>query len=184
MALLKGDIPTASWLHYQLCIRRSSKNYQSSSRRAHPATLAATLLLGFYEVWSSNHERWCTHMIGARQLIKEMPFSEMSRQILAIHQHRRQRWAEIQAQNPFGVLMPQLDNVNHELADIDLGLVRRLSGKPVNFIDNPQGSPTWESKPRRCTDRDLENFELMMDLYWWFSKMDVYQSTLGASKLL
>ncbi|ROV91661.1 hypothetical protein VMCG_09226 [Cytospora schulzeri] len=182
MALLKGDIPTASWLHYQLCIRRSSKNYQSSSRRAHPATLAATLLLGFYEVWSSNHERWCTHMIGARQLIKETPFSEMSRQILAIHQQRRQRWVEIQAQNPFGALMPQLDHVNHELADVDLGLVSRLSGKPVRFL-NPQGSPTWESKPRRCTDRDLENFELMMDLYWWFCKMDVYQSTLGASKL-
>lgn len=179
MAFLKGDIPTASWLHYQLSIRRSSKNYQNASKRAHPATLAATLLLGFYEVWSSNHERWCTHMIGARQLIRETPFSEMSRQILAIHQ-QRQRWAEMQVQSPFGALMTQLDHTNHELADVDLDLVGRLSGKPVAFID-PVG---WETKPRRCTDRDLENYELMMDLYWWFCKMDVYQSTLGATKLL
>lgn len=183
MALLKGDVPTASWLHYELCIRRSSKNYQSPSRRADPATLAATLLLGFHEVWSSNHEKWCTHMIGARQLIKETPFSEMSRQILAIHQQRRQQWVEKQVQNPFSEILPQLNNVNHELAEVDLGLVSRLSGNPVRFIDS-LASSTRESGPRRCTERDIENFEHMMDLYWWFCKMDVYQSTLGASKLL
>lgn len=79
--------------------------------------------------------------------------------------------------------MPQLDNTNHEVADVDLGLVGRFSGKPVKFMDSPS-SPTWESRPRQCTDRDLENYEHMMDLYWWFCKMDVYQSTLGASKLL
>ncbi|KAK7734941.1 hypothetical protein SLS53_007718 [Cytospora paraplurivora] len=147
------------------------------------STLAATLLLGFYEVWSSNHEKWCTHMIGARQLIKETPFSEMSRQILAIHQQRRQQWMEKQVQDPFSEILPQLNNVNHELAEVDLGLVSRLSGKPVRFIDS-LASPTRESGPRRCTERDIENFEHMMDLYWWFCKMDVYQSTLGASKLL
>ena len=122
-------------------------------------------------------------MIGARQLIKETPFSEMSRQILAIHQQRRQRWAEIQAQNPFGAFMPQFDNLSHEIAEVDLNLVSCLSGKPVKFID-ALGSPIQESRARRCTERDLENFEHMMDLYWWFCKMDVYQSTLGASKLL
>lgn len=183
MATLKGDIPTASWLHYQLCIRRSSKNYQSSIRRAHPATLAATLILGFYEVWSSNHEKWCTHLLGARQLIRETPFSEMSRQILAFHQQRRQQWTEMQMKSSFGAFVPQLGPMGHDLAEVDLDLVSRLSGKPVVFMDN-LGPFKRESKSRGCTDRDLENYEHMVDLYWWFCKMDVYQSTLGASKLL
>lgn len=183
MAVLKGDVPTASWLHYGLCTRRSSKNYRSAKRRAEPATLAATLLLGFYEVWSSNHEKWCTHMLGARQLIKETPFREMSRQILGIHQQRRQTSATTRAQNHYRAFLPQVNGSNHEIADIDLSLVTRLSGKPVDFVD---GSSEFaaRSKTRQCTERDIESFENMMDLYWWFCKMDVYQSTLGASKLL
>ncbi|KAI3402129.1 hypothetical protein diail_58 [Diaporthe ilicicola] len=182
LAVLKGDIPTASWLHYGLCTRRSAKNYQSAIRRAEPATLAATLLLGFYEVWSSNHEKWCTHMLGARQLIKETPFREMSRQVLAIHRQRRQNLVENEAQNQYGAFLPQLSSLNHEVADIDLGFVARLTGKPVNFVDYSNDSAA-DSKARQCTDRDIESHEHMMDLYWWFCKMDVYQSTLGASRL-
>lgn len=183
MAVLKGDVPTASWLHYGLCTRRSSRNYRSAKRRAEPASLAATLLLGFYEVWSSNHEKWCTHMLGARQLIRETPFREMSRQILRIHQRRRQNFAANSAQNHYASFLPHMSNSNHEIADIDLGLVSRLSGKPVNFVDG-SSEVAANSKTRHCTDRDIESFEHMMDLYWWFCKMDVYQSTLGASKLL
>lgn len=183
MAVLNGDVPTASWLHYGLCTRRSSKNYRSAKRRAEPATLAATLLLGFYEVWSSNHEKWCTHLLGARQLIKETPFREMSRQILGIHQQRRRNFAENRARNQYGAFLPHMSSSNHEIADIDLDLVNRLSGKPVNFVDD-SGEFTADPKTRHCTARDIESFEHMMDLYWWFCKMDVYQSTLGASKLL
>lgn len=183
MAVLNGDVPTASWLHYGLCTRRSSKNYRSAKRRAEPAMLAATLLLGFYEVWSSNHEKWCTHLLGARQLIKETPFRELSRQILEIHQQRRQNLARNRPKNQYGAFLPHMSGLNHEIADIDLGLVNRLSGKPVNFVGG-SSECNANSKTRHCTDRDVENFEHMMDLYWWFCKMDVYQSTLGASKLL
>ncbi|KAK7738819.1 hypothetical protein SLS63_002156 [Diaporthe eres] len=76
-----------------------------------------------------------------------------------------------------------MSSSNHEIADIDLDLVNRLSGKPVNFVDD-SGEFTADPKTRHCTARDIESFEHMMDLYWWFCKMDVYQSTLGASKLL
>lgn len=183
---MKGDVPTASWLHYGLCTRRSSKNYRSAKRRAEPATLAATLLLGFYEVWSSNHEKWCTHLLGARQLIKETPFREMSRLMLGINQQRRQSFVANRAhraQNQYAAFLPHTSTLNHEIADIDLGLVTRLSGKPVNFMGGSSESMA-DSKTRHCTERDIESFEHMMDLYWWFCKMDVYQSTLGASKLL
>lgn len=183
MAGLSGDAPTASWLHYGLCIRRNAKNYQSPTRRAQPATLAATLLLAFYEVWISNHEKWCTHMIGARHIIGETPFREMSMQAWATHQQRYQHWAEMQAQNPFADFMSHTGHPNHELAEVDLDLVRSVTGRPVYFVEGAD-SDSWRSKARTCTDRDVENYEHLADLYWWFCKMDVYQATLGGSKLL
>lgn len=72
---------------------------------------------------------------------------------------------------------------NHELAEIDLDLVRSLTGRPIYFMEGPDASD-WQSKLRTCTERDLENYEHLADLYWWFCKMDVYQATLGGSKLL
>lgn len=183
MAELAGDSPTASWLHYGLCIRRNAKNYQSSRRRAQPASLATTLLLAFYEVWISNHEKWCTHMIGARHIIGETPFRQMSMQVWAIHQQRLQQWAALQAQNPFGGFVPTSDFPNHELAEVDLDLVSGLTGRPVYFVEGADLA-SIQTRSRHCTDRDLENYEQMADLYWWFCKMDVYQATLGGSKLL
>lgn len=183
MAGLSGDSPLASWHHYGLCIRRNAKNYRSPTRRAQPATLAATLLLAFYEVWISNHEGWCTHMSGARQIIGETPLREMSMQAWAIHQQRYQQWAEMQAQNPFADFMSHTGHPSHELAEVDLDLVRSMTGRPVYFVEGAD-SDSWRSKARTCTDRDVENYEHLADLYWWFCKMDVYQATLGGSKLL
>lgn len=183
MAEIQGHPPTASWLHYHICIRRSAKNYQNPTRRAQPATLAAVLLLGFYEVWSTNHEKWCTHMLGARQIIKETPFREMSQHVWAIHRDRYRHWLELQERNPFTAFLPQIGHPNHEIAEVDFDFVRSLIGQPIHFLSGPECS-SWDTKPRSCTDKDLENYEHLADLYWWFCKMDVYQSTLGGSKLL
>lgn len=115
-------------------------------------------------------------------MIGETPFQQMSRQVWAIHRQRYQQWAELQAQDPFATFMPQAEHPNHEIAKVDLDLVRTLTGKPVYFLEGTDTA--WKTKPRTCTDRDLENYEHLADLYWWFCKMDVYQSTLGGSKLL
>lgn len=80
--------------------------------------------------------------------------------------------------------MPQQDgHPNHELAEVDLELVKSLTGRPIYFLEgiDPDAFP---SKTRKCTDKDLENYERLADLYWWFCKMDVYQAFLGGSKLL
>lgn len=183
MAELAGGSPNAAFLHSSRCITRMSKTYQSAERRAQPATLAATLLLAFYQVWISNHNEWCTHMMGARQIIRETPFLQISRKVWATHRQRHQQWAELQSQNPFVAFMPQNGHTGHELAEVDLDLVRSLTGKPVYFVEG-MGSSSWQSKSRNCTERDLENYEHLADLYWWFCKMDVYQAILGGSKLM
>lgn len=159
------------------------KNYQSVNKRAQPATLAATLLLAWFEVWTSNHDKWCTHLIGARTIIGETPLRQMSRKVWLVHRQRYQEWAEVQAQNPFAAFMPQNDYPSHELADVDLDLMKNLTGEPVYFLEGGDTS-SWQSKVRDCTERDLENYEHLADLYWWFAKMDVYQAFLGGSHLL
>ncbi|KAF3767679.1 hypothetical protein M406DRAFT_39996 [Cryphonectria parasitica EP155] len=166
MAELAGGAPTAPWVHSSRCISRIAKIYQSAERRAQPSTLAATLLLAFFEVWTSNHDKWCTHMMGARQIIRETPFRQMSRQIWTIHRQRYQQWA---------------DHPSHELAEVDLDLLRTLTGKQVYFAEGAGCS--WQPNMRSCTALDLENYEHLADLYWWFCKMDVYQAMLGGSKL-
>lgn len=184
MAELSGHGRHASGLHYGRSIRSLGKNYQSATKRAQPATLAATLLLAFYEVWSSNHDKWCTHMIGARIIISETPLSQMSRQQWTVHRQRYQQWAGVQAQNPFAAYMPQEGYPSHELAEVDLDLVKTLTGRPVYFLEEAVDPASFQSKVRNCTERDLENYEHLADLYWWFCKMDVYQAFLGGSKLL
>lgn len=185
MAKMSGESLTASVKHYTLGIIRSAKNYKSNMRRAQPATLAATLLSGYYEVWNSDHAKWCEHMLGARVIIQETPLREMTRSVLVMQrQKRQQQLREMAAQPPYGNPFPLFNIPNNEILDVDLGLVALLHGSPVNFDVDPESSAPDAPRPRRCTERDTDNYEHVADLYWWFSKMDVYQSILGGSHLL
>ena len=181
MAKLQGVPATASMKHYHLSLRRIAKNYQSNTRRAQPATLAATLLLGFYEVWNSDHDKWCKHMWGARAILKEIPLRQMTQSILYM-KRRQQRFEGLQRQQQYDGIMPsQSDFLENDVNDVDVNLVREITGRPVCFEDD-HGAPPPASM--RFTERDLENYEHICDLYWWYCKMDVYQSFLGGTKLL
>ncbi|KAH8889712.1 hypothetical protein GQ53DRAFT_782857 [Thozetella sp. PMI_491] len=182
MAKLHNMPPTASMKHYHLSLRRLAKNYQSTTRRTQPATLAATLLLGFYEVWNSDHDKWCKHMWGARAILKEIPLRQMTRDILALkRRHRRQvQESRLQQMQHDGFSYSQPD-----MPDIDMvntALLSQLTGHSVNYDDFGQvyGS---RSSHRRYTERDIETYEHLSDLFWWYCKMDVYQSVLGGAKL-
>ena len=166
---------TAAMKHYHLSIRRVARNYQSASRRVQPATLAATLLLGYYEVWNSDHDKWCRHMWGARAIMKEIPFLKMTKEIFAHQRERRQAgfvghpWMD-----PNAPLDPDLT-----LYEVDTGLISQLMGIKVTYDD-----PEVASKKGPYTEKDIETYQQLRDLYWWYCKMDVYQSILGGTRLL
>jgi len=187
MAKLQEVPPTASMKHYHLSLRRLAKNYQSQSRRAQPATLAATLLLGFYEVWNSDHDLWCKHMWGARAILKEVRLAEMTRGILAVKRKRRQRLQELRSQQSYNAFDANYTNADNDddLHEVDADLLAKLSGQPVSYEELPPvpNASFWEL-PKRYTERDVEEYELVRDLFWWYCKMDVYQSFLGATRLL
>ena len=179
---LEGTAPTAAMKHYHLCLRRIAKNYQSPHKRAQPATLAATLLLGFYEVWNSDHDKWCKHLWGARAIIKEIPFGRMTRDVLAYKQ--RQRELEILDHHCHDVCFASHGDLSLDSGAVDANLIFQLSGQKVDY-DTGQGHILSDSpRPLRLTERDVETYDQLRDLYWWYCKMDVYQSFLGGTRPL
>lgn len=184
MAKLQGHPPTAAMKHYHLSLRRIAKNYQSPTRRIQPATLAATLLLGFYEVWNSDHDKWCKHMWGARAILKELPLRQMTRDILTLKRRQRE-----QARRNHQCDELCFDSRHHEQKDDwpepDTEFIESLTGLKVDY-GGGEGYVVvgGEERVRRLTERDVEKYEQIRDLYWWYCKMDIYQSFLGGTRPL
>lgn len=184
MAKLEGVPATASMKHYHLSLRRIAKNYRSPQRRTQAATLAATLLLGFYEIWNSDHDKWCKHMWGARAILKEIPLLDMTKAVLGLKWEQRRILRESRnTHQPDG--LPEIDDGEPAIADVDMDLLSQITGYPVTYEDygyvygeSHQPSAGWH------TERDVENYWNLCDLYWWYCKMDVYQSILGGTRLL
>ncbi|KAL2134768.1 hypothetical protein VTI74DRAFT_10842 [Chaetomium olivicolor] len=182
MAKLEGSPPTAAMKHYHLALRRVAKNYQSPNRRTQPATLAATLLLGFYEVWNSDHDKWCKHMWGARAVIRDIPFSRLTRDVLAYRRSKREQ--ELRNHRCNELCFASHGDLSVDPNEVDTELIFQLSGQRVDY-DIGQGRVLGDSpQAPRITERDVETYEQLRDLYWWFCKMDVYQSFLGGTRLL
>ncbi|KJZ79919.1 hypothetical protein HIM_00633 [Hirsutella minnesotensis 3608] len=165
---LQGTPATAALRHYHWSIRRIAKNVRNPLRRTKLSTLAATLLLAYFEVWSSDHTKWCSHLVGARLLFREIALKDMSRVCLPA---KKMRWT---CRGGSGKIQ----------SDIDYQLLSVITGLSVSAEDYGlrEGQPLDE----RClfvTDKDLEQYDTLRDLFWWYAKMDVYQSILGGTKL-
>ena len=187
VAKLQKIPATAAMKHYHLAIRRVAKTVRSTNRRRHISTIAASLLLAYFEVWSSDHNKWCNHLFGTSILFREIPLGDMTRDIMPLKRRKRRQLEKEQ--------VPQFDSfyggysmpiVNHDLDDLDVDLLAQLTGKLLTHADYGQvDDPPQHSGSRRFhTERDMETYEHLRDLFWWYSKMDVYQSILGGTKLL
>lgn len=171
---------TAAHKHYHLAIRRVAKNVKTQSRRLQPATLAATLLLAYFEVWNSEHTRWASHLYGARILFAEMSLRNMGRRCLPVQSLRaRQAVAQSWDFSGMGGALPSDPN------GLDYGLMTTITGFRVTPDDYCLGdAQVLGQRYTNVTDKDIETFENLRDLFWWYCKMDVYQSMLGGTKLL
>ncbi|RDA83204.1 hypothetical protein CP532_1231 [Ophiocordyceps camponoti-leonardi (nom. inval.)] len=168
IAKIQGTPATAALKHYHLSIRRIAKNIRSPLRRSKLSTLAATLLLAYFEVWSSDHTKWCSHLFGARLLFREIALRDMSRICLPA---KRLRWSTC-----FGT--------GDAPIDLDYQLLSAITGTQISAED--YGLQDGQPVDQRCyylTDKDIEQYDILRDLFWWYGKMDVYQSVLGGTKL-
>ena len=171
IAKLRGTPATAALKHYHWSIRRIAKNVRTPLRRTKLSTLAATLLLAYFEVWSSDHTKWCSHLFGARLLFKEIALKDMSRVCLPA---KRIRWLASTGSGKYP-------------GDIDYQLLSIITGRRVSAEDYGLDFDEGQPLDGRCyftTDKDIEQYDILRDLFWWYAKMDVYQSILGGTKLL
>ncbi|CZT43768.1 related to UPC2-regulatory protein involved in control of sterol uptake [Rhynchosporium secalis] len=185
---LQGGPITASYKHYALSLRRIAKSVSLPTRRGHPATLAAALLLAFYECWAADHQKWSNHLLGAKQLVKEIDFAGMTRQI---ERKKAQKQREVLERNHYAHehgLDYDFDDQDQLQApdEIDEGIIGTLMGRKISYdeyghiIDDGRNFGSWG---KEYTVRDLEIYETQRDLFWWYCKQDTYQSILGGGKL-
>jgi hypothetical protein len=80
IAKLQGASLTPSYKHYAYSLKRLSRNLGHPKKRLSVSTLATSMLLAYYEVWTAEHVKWSTHLVGAAQLLTELDFRSLTRE--------------------------------------------------------------------------------------------------------
>ena len=192
MAKLQKTSQAPSLKHYHYALRRVAKALGNPSKRQNVATLAATLLLGFYEVSTAEHNKWNSHLAGARELINTIDFLGRTKRAKE-YKKMQQVGSQGGYQNGISQGPQDFDNTQnsydrYELNDfnIDEDLISAIMGRHVRYDEYGSVSdgtePLNPTKP--MTPKEFEVFETQCDLFWWYAKQDAYQSIISGNRLL
>ena len=188
IAKLQQTSEGPSFKHFTYALRRVSKLIGLPKRRNECTTLAANLLLGFYEVMLADHSKWNIHLSGARILVMEIDFAGWTRKVRRMRAQAKARIAEtpimgyedyIRIAGIPETLLPDKD------WEIDEGLVSRLTGIQVHYDSQFQvkASPLVKIE-EDLTSKDIESLKVQSDLYWWYCKQDIFQGMVSGNRLL
>ncbi|KAL2834473.1 hypothetical protein BDW59DRAFT_137925 [Aspergillus cavernicola] len=188
IAYLQDAPVTVSLKHYQYALKRVGKAVSLPTRRKQLGTLAATLLLAYYEVMTADHIKWNNHLAGAAQLVREIDFAGITRDLRA---QRRRQWLE--RSNPqsffgdayiFNNSSLSDDPFAESESDIDEHMIGCMTGRVVNYdqFGQVEGEHS-RSQNRHLTRKDVETFRIQCDLYWWYCKQDWLQSIISGGAL-
>ncbi|UPX20907.1 uncharacterized protein EKO05_0011119 [Ascochyta rabiei] len=177
IARLQGASITPSYKHYAYSLKRLGRSLNHPGKRLSISTLATSLLLAFYEVWTAEHTKWSTHLVGAAQLLAEINFRSLT------CENRRLKAAQAAEGRQF---------FSQRLLDSDLEpdehLVSTILGKQVSYIDS--GIIVEDNGARQDTESklpgnpDMRRFEVLQDLYWWYCRHDMWQSCVSGNPLI
>jgi len=181
IAKLQGASITPSYKHYAYALKRIHHAVGHAKRRHLPSTLAATLLLGFYEVMTADHLKWSSHLIGAKQLLIETDYPGMTMKI-------RKMKAEADQLSPYEMPLPHEGTYFNQASNaIDELIVSTLIGRKLRYddfghvVEDMSGKAIPSSMPQQL---DLSKYELYQDLFWWYARQDAYQSIISGNRLL
>ncbi len=193
IAKLQQTSPTPSLKHYHFALRRVAKALAKPEKRQEVATLAATLLLGFYEVTTAEHNKWNSHLAGARQLVTDIDFVGLGKRAKAYKDQMAMN-RKIQAYHGAA------NGYEHSFggASLDQYLVLEDDTVDENLVSMIMGSKTSYNQSSRVLEenevlsayvkplssKEMENFETQGDLFWWYCKQDMYQSMVSGNRLL
>lgn len=181
---------TKSLKHYHISLRRVARSLGSDTQRAKPATLAAAMLLSFYELWCADHQKWSNHLLGAKHLLVQIKFAKFAKQIKLnkLKQREQERVRESEHRRRTGSTFVD-DKSRYEtyVEDVDENLIGMLMGKRLRYdqfgriIDE---NDLEEEDNTVYTEKEIDDYEIQRDIYWWYAKQDIYQSILGGGRLL
>ena len=192
IAKLQHTSPTPSLKHYHYALRRVAKAVGHPTKRREVATLAATLLLGFYEVTTAEHNKWNSHLAGARELILDIDFAGMTKRVNAYRAQTSFNYKNDGALwYGFTEDLPNRRKLSYDILrddkDLDENLISIILGWRTRY--NEFGQVIEHSGPPSCdylplTAKDIETFEIQCDLFWWYAKQDMIQSIISNNRLL
>jgi hypothetical protein len=171
-------------------LKRLGRSLGNPKKRHSISTLATSLLLAHYEVWTAEHIKWSTHLTGAAQLLAELDFRSLTREA------RRLKAAQIAQERRFPYQNPEMlidqRQFNHRLEQSDMmpdeRLVSTIVGNKVSYDDfgmvlEESGArhDTGQQPPRKL---DLTSYEIMQDLYWWYCRHDAFQCMISSNSLM
>ncbi|KAJ5124007.1 uncharacterized protein N7515_007832 [Penicillium bovifimosum] len=188
IAYLQGVPTTVSLKHYHYALKRVSTAVGLPLRRKQVGTLAATLLLGYYEVISADHSKWNNHVAGSGHLIREIDFARTTRDLRAYRRRTNEKRQQSDWSNTWWGIPDSVsedDPFAEKEGTVDKDLIGAIMGSAVNY-DHFGGIDEESTTPpkRHFTRKDIEVFRIQCDLYWWYAKQDALQSFIGGNNLL
>jgi len=169
-----------SLLHYHIALRRLGKAIASDKHRGHAATLTATLVLGYYETMAAEHDKWSSHIHGAKQLLKEIDFDKLNRRVSMMEEDGASEGQGSHESAPQPSLL-RLRKMKRQpvVNEVDENLTAYMMGRAKR---RPHGSGEKPDAP--FSRKEEETMQLQEDMFWWFAKMDCYQSVLSGCPLV
>ncbi|KAK5146951.1 hypothetical protein LTR04_000939 [Oleoguttula sp. CCFEE 6159] len=187
IAKLQGASSTPSFKHYAYALKRVHSAVGHPKKRLLITTLAASLLLGFYEVMTADHIKWSSHLHGAKQLVAEIPWADMTADFKRMKAERAAYHRYQSELVSHHIMDPQYADDSHldQLPEIDQRFLDELSGKRYDGSGRVLGETARERTSSFIPGTlDLSKFEILKDLYWWYCKQDVFQSIVSGNNLL
>jgi hypothetical protein len=190
IAKLQGASLTPSYKHYAYSLKRLSRDLGHPKKRLSIPTLATSMLLAYYEVWTAEHVKWSTHLVGAAQLLAELDFRSLTREARRLKAAQAAEDRQFPYQNP-EMLIDQ-KSFNQRLEERALmpseSLVSTIVGKKVSYDDFgivlEENGARNEKKTNLPERVDLQSFETFQDLYWWYIRHDAFQSLVSGNPLM
>lgn len=190
IARLQGASITPSYKHYAYSLKRLVRSLSHPKKRLSIPTLATSILLAYYEVWTAEHTKWSTHLVGAARLITELDFRSLTREARRLKAVQTAQDQQFLHQNPEMVVdRRQYEQRLKESAMMpDENLVSTIVGKQVSYDDFgavfEENGAREDTKPNISANLDLNSFETFQDLYWAYARQDSYQSIVSGNPLI
>ena len=187
IAKLQGTSDAPSLKHFTYAARRVGKLLGPSKQRHDAATLAAVLLLGFYEVLSADHSRWSLHLSGAKNLVMEIDYAGMTRTIFRMRHRAKLNCAQNYC-TTFEEILQVADIPASLLSDadweVDQDVLSLLTGYQIDYSGQWQPNLNHQEEYQNFGETEVEDYKIKCDLRWWYCKQDIFQGMVSGDRLL